>query len=171
MSDIFDFLSIPEIFHHNIITVLSSLVPLITRYCVPHLWVYKWPRTGNWPILISHTNQKKYLVYQQTLMSWLCVIPYRTKIRRTKVSKFQLGVKNFAVETFCPSKILSNILIQKLGKNLSDKTFEISAWCGKFCPTKILSDEILSDNCRRCLVLALYNAAENQIYSIDDRKS
>ena len=29
-------------------------------------------------------------------------IPYRTKIRRTKVSKFQLGVENFVRRKFCP---------------------------------------------------------------------
>ena len=30
-------------------------------------------------------------------------------------------------------------------KNSSDKSVEISAWCRKLCPSKILSDEILSD--------------------------
>ena len=39
-------------------------------------------------------------------------VPYRTKL-----SKFRLGVENFVDEKFCPSKILSNILIQKSGKN------------------------------------------------------
>ena len=29
-------------------------------------------------------------------------VPYRTKIRRSKVSKFQLGIENFVRRKFCP---------------------------------------------------------------------
>ena len=63
---------------------------------------------------------------------------------------FGLVSKSLSDEKYCPSKILSNISIQKSGKNqpklskfglgvknLSDEIF----WS-----TKILSDEILSDN-------------------------
>ena len=39
LSDIFGILSIPEIFHHNVITLTSLLVTLVTWYCVPWLHV------------------------------------------------------------------------------------------------------------------------------------
>ena len=57
------------------------------------------------------------------------------KIRRTKLSKFQLGIKNFvrgkalSVENFV--QYFNTKVRQKLAKNV-----EISAWCRKFCPTK-----------------------------------
>ena len=63
---------------------------------------------------------------------------------RTKLLKFQPCVENF---------VRGNILsvenfVQYINTNVrkkSDKTVEISAWCQKFCPSKIFSDEILSD--------------------------
>ena len=64
-------------------------------------------------------------------------IPYRTKIH---VSKFQLGVENLSNEKFCPSKILSNVSIQKSGKN---RTKVSKFWLGveNFVRRKILSVE------------------------------
>ena len=63
------------------------------------------------------------------------MIPYRTKIRRTKLSKFRLGVENFVRR-----KILSvENFVQRFNTKVrqkSDKIVEISAWCRKFCPTK-----------------------------------
>ena len=85
------------------------------------------------------------------------------------MSKFQLGVENFVRRNILSVENLFNISIQKSGKNWtklskfrlgvenfvqyfntkdrqkSDKAVEISAWCRNFCPTKLLSDEILSD--------------------------
>ena len=40
-----------------------------------------------------------------------CQLPYRTKIRRTKLPKCRLGVENFVRQKICPSKILFNISI------------------------------------------------------------
>ena len=62
-------------------------------------------------------------------------ISYRTKIHRTKLSKFWLGVENFVRR-----KILSvENFVQCCNTNVkqkSDKILEISAWCRKFYPTK-----------------------------------
>ena len=44
-------------------------------------------------------------------------LPYRTKILRKMCRNFSLVSKILSDETFCPSKNLSNISIQKLGKN------------------------------------------------------
>ena len=70
------------------------------------------------------------LIYVQ-----LFILPYRTKIRRTKLSKFRLGVENFvrrktlSVENFV--QCFNTKVRQK-----SDKSVEISARCRKFCLTK-----------------------------------
>jgi len=62
-------------------------------------------------------------------------IPYRTKIRRTKVSKFQLGVENFVRRNILSVENFVQYFNTKV-RQKSDKTVEISAWCRKFCPTK-----------------------------------
>ena len=49
-------------------------------------------------------------------------LPYRTKLRRTKLTKFQLGEQNFVRRIFCPTKILS------------DEIFCPT----KFCPTSFM---------------------------------
>ena len=43
MLDIFDSLDIPEIIHHGVIIVMSSLVALVTWYYVPHFGVDNCP--------------------------------------------------------------------------------------------------------------------------------
>merc|ERR1719318_980275 len=62
------------------------------------------------------------------------ILPYRPKICRTKVSKFQLGVENFVRRN-----ILSNISIQKSGKNrtkVSKFRLGVENFVRrKFCPT------------------------------------
>ena len=75
---------------------------------------------------------------------------------------FWLGVENFerrkilSVKNFVRRKILSlenfDHYFNTKVRQKSDKIVEISAWCRKFCPTKyfvrptkLLSDEILSD--------------------------
>ena len=63
------------------------------------------------------------------------LIPYRTKIRRTKVSKFQLGVENFVRRNILSVENFVQYFNTKV-RQKSDKTVEISAWCRKFCPTK-----------------------------------
>ena len=35
---------------------------------------------------------------------FICELPYRTIIRRTKLSKFRLGVENFVRRKLCPTK-------------------------------------------------------------------
>ena len=66
-------------------------------------------------------------------------LPYRTKIRRTKLSKFRLGVENFVQR-----KILSNISIQKSLKNRT-KLSKFRLGVENFVRRNILSDEIFSD--------------------------
>ena len=71
------------------------------------------------------------LDYTEKLVKNVCLnIPYRTKTRRTKLSKFRLGVENFVRR-----KILFNILIQNSGINRTKLT--------KF-RRNTLSDEFLS---------------------------
>ena len=62
-------------------------------------------------------------------------LPYRTKIRRTKVSKFQLDVKNFVLRNILSVENFVQYFNTKV-RQKSDKTVEISAWFRKFCPTK-----------------------------------
>ena len=109
-----------------------------------------------------------YRLVLATIQATIYLIPYRTKIRRTKLSKFRLGVETFVgrkilyvenfvqyvntkvrknCQNFCfelkilsgekifPSKILSNISIQKSGKNRT-KLSKFWLKCRKFCPTK-----------------------------------
>ena len=60
-----------------------------------------WPTRHEWRCIVSKIK----------------VIPYRTKIRRTKLSKFRLGVESFFRRNILSVENLSNILIQKSGKN------------------------------------------------------
>ena len=53
LSDIFDILSNPEEFHYDVIIVTSSLVTLVTGYCVPRKWTYKCGRIPDSPLLTS----------------------------------------------------------------------------------------------------------------------
>ena len=81
-------------------------------------------------------------------LKWIKV-PYRTKIRRTKLSKFRPCIENFvrrkilSVENFVQYFIKSQAKIGQncrnfglVSKILSDKIF---------CPTKIVSNEIFPD--------------------------
>ena len=74
-------------------------------------------------------------VFNDICKSW---IPYRTKIRRTKVSKFWLGVKNFVRRKIFSVEIFFQYFNTKV-RQKSDKSVEIWAWCRKFCPTKFCS--------------------------------
>ena len=76
-----------------------------------------------------------HIVRQNILCKWLFLLPYRTKIRRTKVSKFQLGVENFVRRNILSVENFVQYFNTKV-RQKSDKTAEISAWCRKFCPTK-----------------------------------
>ena len=69
------------------------------------------------------------------LTLWRRGIPYRTKIRRTKVSKFQLGVENFVRRNILSVENFVQYFNTKLRHKL-DKTVEISAWCRTFWSTK-----------------------------------
>ena len=59
----------------------------------------------------------------------------RTKIRRTKLSTFRLGVENFVQRKILSVANLVQYFNTKV-KQKSDKSVEISARCRKFCPTK-----------------------------------
>ena len=62
-------------------------------------------------------------------------IPYRTKIRRTKSSKFWLGIENFVRRKILSVENFVQYFNAKVSQK-SDKSVEISAWRRKFCPTK-----------------------------------
>ena len=63
---------------------------------------------------------------QPNLSSTKLRIPYRTKIRRTKVSKFQPSVENFVRRNILSVENFVQYLNTKV-KQKSDKTVEISA--------------------------------------------
>ena len=67
-------------------------------------------------------------------------IPYWTKIRRTELSKFLLGVENFAQRKILSVENFVQCFNTKVGQE-SDKIVEISAWCRKFVQQNILSYE------------------------------
>ena len=67
-------------------------------------------------------------------------IPYLTKIRRTKVPKFQLGVENFVQQNILSVENFVQYFNTRV-RQKSDKTVEISAWCRKLCLTKYFVDE------------------------------
>ena len=62
-------------------------------------------------------------------------IPYRTKIRRTKLSNFPLGVKKIFRRKILSVENFAQCFDTKV-RQKSDISVEISAWCRKFCPTK-----------------------------------
>ena len=70
-------------------------------------------------------------------------IPYRTKISRTKLSKFRIYVENFVRRKILSVENFVQYFDTKVRQKL-DKIVEMSAWCRKLYPTKYLSDEILS---------------------------
>ena len=84
-------------------------VPLNIVVSVKNNWSLRYPRILKFLTSIS-------IIVQQ--------LPYRTKIRRTKLSEFLLGVENFV-------QYLNTKVRQK-----SDIIVEILDWCRKFCPTK-----------------------------------
>ena len=75
-------------------------------------------------------------------------IPYRTKIRRTKVSKFQLSVENFvrrnilSVENFV--QYLNTKVRKKIGQNCRNFGLVSKILSDEIlCPSKILSEKVL----------------------------
>ena len=63
------------------------------------------------------TNEKHHCDYGVEKIYFLSNgIPYRTKIRRTKVSKFWLGVENFVRQNILSDEILSNKVVSFGGK-------------------------------------------------------
>ena len=62
-------------------------------------------------------------------------IPYRTKIRWTKLLKFRLGVENFVWRNILSVENFVQYFNTKV-RQRSHKIVEILAWCRKFCPTK-----------------------------------
>ena len=70
----------------------------------------------------------------------IIIIPYRTKIRRPKLSKFRLVVGNFVRRKFCP--IFQYQIQEKIGQNcrnfgLLSKILSHKIFCPtKFCPIR-----------------------------------
>ena len=85
-------------------------------------------------------NQDTFIYFQQSTP-----IPYCTKIRRTKFSKFRLGVENIVRPKILSVEHFAHYFNTEVRKNwtklskLKILSYEI------FCSTKILSDEFLSD--------------------------
>ena len=63
------------------------------------------------------------------------VLPYRTKIRRTKLSKFRLGVESFVRRKILSVENFVRCFNTKV-RQKSDESVEISAWCRNFFQTK-----------------------------------
>ena len=95
-------------------------------YCRRHLdHIPKEPM--RWIELWQDQNWDQFVVILSHLFGWQ---PYRTKIRRTKLSKFRLGFEHFVRRKFCP--IFQYKSQAKIGQN-----------CRKFSlVSKILTDEI-----------------------------
>ena len=78
-----------------------------------------------------------------TLMTMFVVLnmPCRTKIRRTKLTKFDLVMKILSNNKFCPIKISSNMIVQNPVTNRAKSTNKFRNDEENFVQRKILSGE------------------------------